>query len=87
MKNLYIRVEGDFNDGDYISETTNISNLKKEKVLEIYNKLNKYDPEEEDDEFYDEISGYLPSMDNMKVHTITNVVLLKIEKIEKEDLI
>lgn len=84
MKNLHIIVTGDVNDGDYISETTDISNLTKEEVIELYNKINNYDPE---DEYDDEIEEYLPFLDNHELHTITNIELVVMKTIKLKDVI
>ena len=92
MKNLNIKVTGDVNDGDYISETTDVSNLSKEAIKYVMDSLNKYDPREDDsDELYNEelkvgITDYLPWMDNQELHTITSVELLKIETVKLKNL-
>lgn len=94
MKDLHIFVEGDVNDADYISETTDISHLSKEQVKKLYEKLNDYNPREgydEDDESdFDEEIGefydYLPSMDNQELHTITEVTLKIIKDVKLKDL-
>jgi hypothetical protein len=84
MKNLHIYVEGDINDGDYISEVTDISDLTKEEVIDIYNKLKSYNPRK--GKCPDEIMDYLPWLDNEELHTITDVQLQIIENIELKDL-
>lgn len=84
MKNLHIIITGDVNDGDYISETTDISNLTKEEVKELYDKISNYNPEEDYDE---EIEDYLPFMDNQELHTITDIELVIMKTIQLEDVI
>ena len=85
MKNLHIIVTGDVNDGDYISETTDISDLTKEEVKEIYKKIKNYDPET--DEYDDEVEEYLPFLDNNELHTITNVELVIMKTIKVKDVV
>lgn len=83
MKNLYIEVEGDVNDGDYISERTDISHLSKQEVNKLVDDLNSLDLEEG---YNDELSEYLPFMDNQDLHTITEVTLMIISIIDPKDV-
>lgn len=84
MKNLHIFVEGDVNDGDIISRTSDISGLTKERVKTIYDKISKYNPEI--DEWDREIFKYLPFLYNNELHTITKVKLLNIEEIDIKNI-
>jgi hypothetical protein len=78
-KNIYIRVEGDVNDGDYISRSTSVEGLPKKKIKYILNELNNYEPEVTPVD--EEIQDYIPSLDNEELHTITEVSLIRIEKV------
>jgi hypothetical protein len=90
MKNIYIEVECDVNDGDYISTRTSVANIPKSTIAAVYNKLVSLQGShvigEASDEDIKDIEDYLPYMDNEEVHTITSVGIIKMENIKLKDL-
>lgn len=83
MKNLHLKIVGDVNDADYVTEISDISHLSKEEVIDLYNRISEFNPLKD---FDDEINGYLPFMDNQELHTIESIELLEIKKLSISDL-
>ena len=79
---IEIAIKADVNDADYINSTNRIDSIKDYlKLSEIASKINSYKARSNwenssdyltDDEI-DEISEYLPYMDNEEIHTIESI--------------
>jgi hypothetical protein len=90
MKNLKIIVEADVNDGDYITSTTSLEGYSKEEITDIYNKLislkGNHVYEKTPWEQREEIDDFMPWIDNQDVHSITDVELIKMERVNIKDI-
>jgi len=74
---MHLVVKADVNDGDYINETTPISDQKElDEIIEIIKEIPKTDHNYEDwewSELKENFEEYMPSLNNEKIHTITSI--------------
>jgi len=74
---MHLVVKADVNDGDYINETTPISDQKElDEIIEIIKEIptgNQNWENWENDDLKDDFWDYMPSLDNQDVHTITSI--------------